>query len=172
MAIIDTSKKEYYKIIENECYANKDGLYISVAIYNSKEDRDREKNREQDFLMFMDNVGAILNTPLEEGQELTEERISLSKVWTHFSYRVYHIPGGESIVEQLEPLSEDDINIATQHGFNIEWFNDPIKIRTTYITRAKDYEGDPFDISHLYNSLKEHETTPEGNGVSGFTDDL
>lgn len=172
MAIIDTSKKEYYKIIENECYANKDGLYLSVAIYNSKEDRDREKNREQDFRMFINNIGAILDIPLEEGQELTEERISLSKVWAHFNHRIYDISGNESIVEQLEPLSEDDINIAAQYGFNIEWFNDPIKLRTGYITRAKDYEGDPFDMDHLYNSLKEHETTPEGNGVSGFIDDL
>lgn len=168
MAIIDKNTNEYYKIIQHECYANIDGLYLSVAMYDSEAERIKEKNRENLILEYINNM-IVLEESIPNIEEIGDHHPIL--IYYHLFDRTI-VPKNNQILG-LDGFTEDQVREAEKYGFDRKWFIDPVIIGSKFIIRVKDYDGDSFDLESLYGHLKNRFNGSYINGdLILFNDDL
>jgi hypothetical protein len=174
MAII-LDQEKYQKIFLENCFINKNGVYVSVITFKNKEEREKEKQRElelNNFVLEIESKKQELNQ-LEEGSEeflnlfdIIETSEYISNHLSHIAYKLQNDEHDYGI-----KLNEKIFSNAKLLGFKEEWAINPVIIISKEIFRVGDYEKQDFNLETFYPMLKDY-WYKDGNGGYITTDDL
>lgn len=171
MAIIDKRNDEYHKIIREGCYANIDGLYLHILVFESKKQRDKDKNISDEIQNFTRIIHDLEKSfDYENGNVEDDNPINFAMYLDRFVHIVNEEHNGISDIDQ------NLLNAVKELGFKEEWFTDPIRIKREMVIRAKDYENDGFEITDLYSIMNDRYVDQEQGITFGkegdFKDDI
>lgn len=181
MAVLEIETNHYYKINFDRCAIRGLKVFVNYSTYQSIEDRDKEKEREEKFAAFFQNIRANAQSKYDEliaeveSQELVPEAIigdesglidkdnypelrAMQDKLNELEYLEVEI--GERLFE-FSNTERDELVIAddTQGelgnlGFELEWITDPIKLSGGGEVFAGDYSGELITHEFFYNRLK------------------
>jgi len=152
----DNQQGFYKKILIDKCYANIDGLYIAVAVFKSKADREKDKLRSNDIQTFLSNI----EFKIEEIKNIQDETLKIEqsllfepviKIITNFFSHIYKGLGDEL---NLSLFSEKEISSAKEYGFKKEWIEDPVIVVSQDTMWIEEYKQQEFNIESFYELLK------------------
>jgi hypothetical protein len=189
MAVIIKEEREYdvYQRIDiNRCFIKTEGLYIGTIVYKSKSERDKEKNREQDILSFLNNVSDEYKRLISEETTLEERELAYTEYFSDvvyvseqikkIAYEFYYFPeildeNPNISLPQRITLNEKNLISAERFGFKREWYSDPILIIREDLIFLDEYKKQDFTLDEFYNLFKNNILNFNGNEII-FEDDL
>ncbi|MGI6593541.1 MAG: hypothetical protein ACOX24_00410 [Christensenellales bacterium] len=181
MAVLEIETNHYYKINFDRCAVRGLKVFVNYSTYQSIEDRDKEKEREEKFATFFQNIREHNQSKYNEliamieAQELVPEQIveddnglidrdnypalrakqdKLNKL-EHLGIEI-----GERLFEYTNTerdeliISENTQQELESLGFDLVWITDPIKLNGGGEVYAGDYGGEPITHEFFYNRLK------------------
>lgn len=182
MAIIindtDLNTKEYVKIIDNECYINKNGIYSYAIVYKDINEREKEKNRfdeinefERKLMEYKEyktaellkklNIDSLTNITNEMYKNLEENDVDFLNFLSEASflfnnYRIFYIRGDETETssELFKNLNSKILNLLYSFGFKMEWIDNPIHVIREEIVLISNYDKSDFTLENFYDKYK------------------
>lgn len=185
MAISSNLDKEYYKINLAECYVDNEVVYVSYSVYNSVAEREKEKERSEQFKLFflnisnlaaanMDNIKVMLaakNIGIEQtatldgkiNSELYPEIAAAYNQSDKLSIdkqsiieKIYtSLDGGKQEIKLLS-----DVSLLKSLGYNENWLSSPIQFSQGGILNVGNYNGEDKTAEFYYNRFKKAFESP------------
>lgn len=180
MAILRTNEKDYVKIIYNECKVIGDLMYVKYVVYNSEDDREKEKSREEPLMNFLIKLRAkayemektiteacdkygidrsdpncdISKMPQDEVDELTALGKQLSRL-EEIEYRVQR--GCYNYVYKDDfTIEESEIAELEGLGYKREWLEDKLELKEDIESFCGKYDGEKICPEMYYEKLKNY----------------
>ena len=162
MALIKDDK--YYKIDLKTSLVNKNGISCIIANYNSKEDRELEKQRLQDFINYAPRMKEIID-------EYTAGIAENPFQYTYRDFRALELfkklydfasKGENALTKSTRGIFLGDLEteeifkfIIKKFDFPSDWYYHPVEVFYTIVNCA-DYNHENLDLETLYPLLKSH----------------
>lgn len=181
MAVLEIETNHYYKINFDRCAIRGLKVFVNYSTYQSTEDRDKEKEREEKFATFFQNIRANAQSKYDEliaevesqalvPEEIIEDDNGLIDKVNYLELRAMQDKLNElehleiEIGERLFKFSNTEIDdlVITEDmqqdlealGFEMEWITDPIKFNGGGEVYAGEYDGEPITHELFYERLK------------------
>jgi hypothetical protein len=147
----------YQKILIDQSFIDVNGLYIGSIVLKSKDERDKDKNREDAIKVFVNNVN-LKNQQIRDDESLSdsekeEEYTKLYKALTVARYIddcLYVIEG----FERRLTLTEENISESEKYGFDRIWYDDPVVIERVDRMWIEEYNKQNFDLETFYERYR------------------
>jgi hypothetical protein len=159
----------YQKIDIRRCFINADGMYVTTTVFKNKAERDKEKERYQLIMEFVQNVydEEMRVNSLEDAAERGALQADLQEA-AYISKQVeFFVQRYENT--ELADVNERQLSEAEKYGFDRSWYEDPVILVRDDTIWVGQYNKPDFTLESFYNILKENIYTPAN--VS-FTDDI
>jgi hypothetical protein len=170
--ILKKENNNYQKILLNQCFINKDGLYISTIVFKNKSERDKDKSREIEIESFKNNIYELFEY-LKQFENQSEENITdevkskisdyifLNYIYNNLKKVLYNYEG---LKNEMLNLNNKQKEILIENSFKVEWYNDPVILIREDEIWAGEYNKQDFTLESFYESLKNNVYTDlEGN---------
>lgn len=180
MAILMNETNNYYKIEFDECKIMGLSVYVAFSIYQTADDREKEKVRRPLLTEFLTKVqqritalndgllakveemgvhpqditdenGMILADQYPEMRAQQEELISLQAIPQSVYENAYRY--GDAVPAPLE-YTVAKAELIDKYGFDEVWVNDPIMLSTKAEVYCGEYGGEAITMEFYYNRLK------------------
>ena len=184
MAIKVNSNNEYIKILFDKCFIDYKGLHCSTIVYSNKEERDKEKSREEEQMIFFMSLDNIIDSDIEnfkvltgvnidDYSQITEEFLIEKNALTLFFSINNRLSLKYRILEKLRIFSIEDIDkdyliklkenteyaFVESIGFKEEWLTNPIVLKREDMFILDSYKKQDFSIEEFYNILTNNYNT-------------
>ncbi len=181
MAVLEKETNHYYKINFDRCAVRGLKVFVNYSTYQSIEDRDKEKEREEKFATFFQSIRANAQSKYDEliaeveSQELVPEEIIEEESGLIDKDNYPELRAMQDKLNELEHLGieigerlfeytnteRDELTISENMqqelenlGFELEWITDPIKLNGGGEVYAGDYNGEEITYEFFYERLK------------------
>lgn len=181
MAVLEIETNHYYKINFDRCAIKGLKVFVNYSTYQSIEDRDKEKEREEKFATFFQNARVHTQNKYSELVVAVEEqglrpenivedenglidkesfpdlRALQDKIneLEHFMVEIGERLSEYTNTERDELIISENIQQELESlGFELEWITDPIKLNGGGEVFAGDYSGEPITYEFFYERLK------------------
>jgi len=174
---IEKEFDSYQKIDYNNCFINKDGIYLSTIVYKNKNEREKEKIRSPLFSLFLDNIMKEYQRVLSLTDNLEKENIFnsylhkiiyIAREIKEICYKYFYYPEvfqDNPDFQEPERIFIDDNTMSKikEFGFQEEWYNDPILLIRKDMILVEEYKKQDFTLETFYPILKNIYKDENGN---------
>lgn len=156
MAVCENATGQYYKVLLENSYIKDGFVFVSVVRYPNQEERDREKAREEQLLLFLTNAKQRYLEILSESQDQnTESEIQYEEEFERIIYTVENFStiriGQTYPVITISDKTKQEINSL---GFSDDFITNPVLVIDYITVNCGAYDKMPLSLEYLYEKLK------------------